>query len=181
MARRAGRPRGQSRGKSGLHRAMVPGNARAGQPDGKRHRDRTARRPRRARVKRWGKSPPGRWQQGPHGKPHQEQCRIGIARRLDPQGYRGRVALARAIRVGSLRPAATRCPEEWSSNRRKPGNRIRLTGPPRINGPVEGALPPASPSSGAFENQRRGCAFSYFHLAENTPAGGNSEPSGASR
>jgi hypothetical protein len=33
---------GISRGKSGLHKAMVPGNARAGQPDGKRHRNETA-------------------------------------------------------------------------------------------------------------------------------------------
>jgi len=32
------------------------------------------------RVKRWSKSPPGDWQQDPHGKPHQEQCRIGSLR-----------------------------------------------------------------------------------------------------
>lgn len=31
-----------ARGKSGLHKATVPGNARAGQPDGKRHRNETA-------------------------------------------------------------------------------------------------------------------------------------------
>jgi len=30
------------RGKSGLPKATVPGNARAGQPDGKRHREQTA-------------------------------------------------------------------------------------------------------------------------------------------
>lgn len=30
------------RGKSGLQKATVPGNARAGQPDGKRHRKQTA-------------------------------------------------------------------------------------------------------------------------------------------
>ena len=30
-----------------------------------------------ATVKRWGKSPPRTWQQGRHGKPHQEQWRIG--------------------------------------------------------------------------------------------------------
>ena len=40
----------------------------------------------RVRVKRWGKSPPGGWQQRPHGKPRQEQCRIGIARRFVRQG-----------------------------------------------------------------------------------------------
>ena len=34
---------GELRGKSGLHEATVPGNARAGQPDGERHRDETAR------------------------------------------------------------------------------------------------------------------------------------------
>ena len=38
-----------------------------------------------ARVKRWGKSPPGGWQQRPHGKPHREQCQIGILRG-QPQG-----------------------------------------------------------------------------------------------
>lgn len=48
------------------------------------------------RVKRWGKSPPGGWQQRPHGKPHQEQCRIGIAR-----GFARRAALPQQIRVGS--------------------------------------------------------------------------------
>ena len=31
------------------------------------------------RVKRWGKSPPPGWQQTGHGKPHREQCQIGIA------------------------------------------------------------------------------------------------------
>ena len=30
------------RGKSGLHKAMVPGNARLGEPKGKRHREQTA-------------------------------------------------------------------------------------------------------------------------------------------
>jgi len=66
------------RGKSGLHKAMVPGNARPGKPEGKRHRKQTAAHAA-VRVKRWGKSPPRGWQQRRHGKPHQEQCRIGIA------------------------------------------------------------------------------------------------------
>ena len=43
-------------------KATVPGNARRGQPQGKRHRKQTAGdrgQPRpQARVKRWGKSPP---------------------------------------------------------------------------------------------------------------------------
>jgi len=30
------------RGKSGLHQGTVPGNSRAGQPDGQRHREQTA-------------------------------------------------------------------------------------------------------------------------------------------
>ncbi len=68
-------------GKSGLPEAAVPGNARAGQPDGKRHREQTAPVSAGVRVKRWGKSPPGGWQQSPHGKPHREQCRIGGSRR----------------------------------------------------------------------------------------------------
>ena len=33
----------KARGKSGLHKVTVPGNARAGKPDGKRHRKQTAR------------------------------------------------------------------------------------------------------------------------------------------
>ncbi len=32
----------KARGKSGLHKAMVPGNAWAGKPDGKRNREQTA-------------------------------------------------------------------------------------------------------------------------------------------
>ena len=109
-----GRPDGRlplARGKSGLTEAPVPGNARAGQPDGKRHRNETAVAPEvrtgspllvrpketvAVRVKRWGKSPPGGWQQRPHGKPHREQCRIGIVR-----AFGRRAASAPAIRVGS--------------------------------------------------------------------------------
>ncbi|KPA21751.1 hypothetical protein shim_24580 [Shimia sp. SK013] len=33
---------GNVRGKSGLHKATVPGNARLGKPKGKRHREQTA-------------------------------------------------------------------------------------------------------------------------------------------
>ena len=47
------------------------------------------------RVKRWGKSPPRFWQQRRSGKPHREQCRIGISWRV----RRGR--LGPEIRVGS--------------------------------------------------------------------------------
>jgi hypothetical protein len=36
--------RADMRGKSGLHEARVPGNARLGQPKGKRHRKQTAMR-----------------------------------------------------------------------------------------------------------------------------------------
>ena len=43
-ARMAGWPRPQGRGKSGLQGEMAAGNARPGQPEGKRHRDQTARR-----------------------------------------------------------------------------------------------------------------------------------------
>ncbi len=73
------------RGKSGLHEVMVPGNARPGQPEGKRHREQTAVHVT-VRVKRWGKSPPRDGQPDRHGKPHQEQCRIGTSRGLDPIG-----------------------------------------------------------------------------------------------
>jgi hypothetical protein len=68
------------RGKSGLPEATVPGNARAGQPDGQRHREQTAPGAPGVRVKRWGKSPPRDGQPDRHGKPHREQCRIGAPR-----------------------------------------------------------------------------------------------------
>ena len=64
----------------------VPGNTRAGQPDGKWHRKYTARRRsrrealasrRRVRVKRCGKSAPRFWQQGWQAKPRTEQDQIG--------------------------------------------------------------------------------------------------------
>ena len=42
-----------------------------------------------ARVKRWGKSPPRDGQPDRHGKPHREQCRIGIARGVRPAGRLG--------------------------------------------------------------------------------------------
>ncbi len=78
---------GNLRGKSGLHEARVPGNARRGQPQGKRHREESALRVAKVRlcqsrvmVKRWGKSPPRTGQPGRHGKPHPEQCRIGALR-----------------------------------------------------------------------------------------------------
>ena len=80
---------GNTRGKSGLHEDRVPGNARPGQPEGKRHREETAlvsrvrlRRTPKAMVKRWGKSPPRTGQPGRYGKPHPEQCRIGASRGL---------------------------------------------------------------------------------------------------
>ena len=76
----------RGRGKSGLHEAAVPGNARPGQPEGKRHREQTACVRAGARVKRWGKSPPRDGQPDRHGKPHREQCRIGASRRLIPSG-----------------------------------------------------------------------------------------------
>lgn len=89
-------PKGGLRGKSGLHEARVPGNARRGQPQGKRHREETALlsekvrlRLGRAMVKRWGKSPPRDWQQDRHGKPHPEQCRIGASRGAGPGPWSG--------------------------------------------------------------------------------------------
>lgn len=102
-----------ARGKSGLHEATVPGNARAGKPDGKRHRKQTAPVSAGVRVKRWGKSPPRDWQQDRHGKPHREQRRIGIV--CCAACGDGRGASPRAIRVGgwTLRAIAGR--EEWSS------------------------------------------------------------------
>ena len=105
-----GRTTARWRGKSGLHKATVPGNARPGQPEGKRHRKQTALQSVRGshgvRVKRWGKSPPRDGQPDRHGKPHREQCRIGTA---------SRAGLGPAVRVGSTSLLATAGPDEWSS------------------------------------------------------------------
>ena len=50
-------------------KSTVPGNARAGQPDGKRHREQTASHASGVMVKRWGKSPPRVWQQSGTASP----------------------------------------------------------------------------------------------------------------
>jgi hypothetical protein len=63
----------------------------------------------RARAKRCGKSAPRPWQQGRQGKPHREQDRIGAA---VPQGTE---VFRLAARVGRVRRAARRVPEEWPS------------------------------------------------------------------
>ena len=72
-------PCGAGRGKSGLHRIRMPGNARRGRPQGKCHRKQTAgpgNGPP-ARVKRCGKSAPPDRQRDGHGKPHPEQDHVG--------------------------------------------------------------------------------------------------------
>ena len=129
----AGRPlareRSRAGGKSGLHGTTVPVNGRRGRPQGKCHREQTARTPcglLAARVKRWGKSPPRFRQRGRHGKPHREQGRIGadgVARVGAWTQGRSRPA----ARVGRAKPAATRAPEEWPSVSAR-ADRTRLTG-----------------------------------------------------
>src|ERR1700753_3885458 len=62
-----------------------------GKPQGKRHRNETAYRPKAAaRLKRCGKSAPRLWQQRWHGKPHREQDQIGTARNPFPDSRPGR-------------------------------------------------------------------------------------------
>jgi len=63
----------------------------------------------RARVKRWGKSPPRFGQPHRHGKPHREQGRIG-----EPRAS-ARCILLQGSRVDCLRPRATAVPDEWPS------------------------------------------------------------------
>ena len=94
------RPDAPGGGKSGLQGSTVAANGRRGRPQGKCHRDQTARagQPAKARVKRCGKSAPRSWQQGRHGKPHREQDRIGAAGRR-AQARRPGGILA-AVRVG---------------------------------------------------------------------------------
>ena len=79
----------------------------------------------RVRVKRWGKSPPRDWQQDRHGKPHREQCRIGIARG-DRSGRKlldtaCRAALAWRSGLAARRVSVTARLEEWSSSPARDG------------------------------------------------------------
>ena len=123
------------RGKSGLPKVTVPGNARAGQPDGKRHRKETAM-PVMVRMKRWGKSPPRGWQQSRHGKPHQEQCQIGPPRGTGPGNGIPPLGLLWPRGVGLAALGV------WQHASQRNGHlsgratcfvdKIRLTGPPRI-------------------------------------------------
>jgi hypothetical protein len=123
----AGRPRPSGRGKSGLQGEMAAGNARPGQPEGKRHREETARpaRAARARVKRWGKSPPRRRQRRWHGKPRQEQGQIGVARGASPR-------VLPPERPGLAARARRRRRAQRNGRRRLRGRyKIRLIGCPR--------------------------------------------------
>ena len=84
-------PARETGGKSGLHGNTVTDNIRRGRPQGKRHRNETAHRPKAAaRLKRCGKSAPRLWQQRWHGKPHREQDQIGTARNPFPDSRPGR-------------------------------------------------------------------------------------------
>src|SRR6201999_4187912 len=95
----------------------VPVNGRRGRPQGQRHRNDTAYRPKAAARLKWcGKSAPRPWQQEWQGKPHREQDQIGTARDV----------FRIAVRVGRVRWVATPIPEEWSPLRKK--DRTRLTG-----------------------------------------------------
>ena len=131
----AGRPPLQSSGgKSGLQTDAAPDNVRRGRPQGRRHRKQTAGltrpqgRKRPARVKGCGKSAPRGRQRRRHGKPRQEQNRIGATRFAF--GRSGALSVDPVARVGCLRRPATGVPEEWPSRRGdKPRPyRTRLTG-----------------------------------------------------
>ena len=127
------------RGKSGLHGATVPGNARPARAEGQRHREQTAAPQGAARVKRWGKSPPRTGRPGRHGKPHREQRRIGISH--GPRSGPGSGLAARAV-------GATRRPDEWPSR-----------GPSRPPGQNPAYRPPACSARG----QRSAVARSRTH------------------
>ena len=116
------------RGKSGLHKTTVPGNARPGKPEGKRHRKQTAPERSVVKVKRWGKSPPRDGQPDRHGKPHREQCRIGTSRpaRAGPPWPGGPGWQLERFGNGSPRGMIV----GTGATRR---HRIRLTGRPRIS------------------------------------------------
>ena len=107
--------RGNLRGKSGLHEARVPGNARRGQPQGKRHREETAPACR-GDGETVGQEPTadlatGTARQAPPGA----MPNRGLARGRSGNRYRRRDASAREARVGSWTPPVTAGREEWSS------------------------------------------------------------------
>lgn len=108
------------------YRLTAGGRASERKPvQGKCHRKQTTWVSTQARVKRCGKSAPRPGQPGRQGKPYREQGRIGVpVLGLAP----GTGVFRPATRVGRARRAVRPVPEEWSSRRRKPLDRTRLTG-----------------------------------------------------
>ena len=91
------------------------------------------------RVKGWGKSPPGLRRRGPHGKPRQEQDRIG-----------GVYGPSSAYAPGVSHQACSNARRRGMTAEPERGNRTRLTGRldiyrqrPKRSGEVPG--PPARP------------------------------------
>ena len=112
----------------------------------------------RARVKGWGKSPPRRRQRRRHGKPRQEQGRIGTARGR-PQGFSrpsGPGWLHEPVGDGGPRGMVV-----GDSGR----HRIRLTGHPRTSptweimdgGVIRAAFPGSKPARYNFSGILRRC------------------------
>ena len=123
------------------------GNAQAGRPDGKCHRNQTADgRRAQARVKRWCKRPPASRETGMAGKP------------LPEQGQ----AEAPVVRRSSLGWTATRsggnADPRWMAVARQ-GHRIRLTG----------GLAPSSPSSESPTRVPDGCRYQGEHHQSRDP------------
>jgi len=108
-------------GKSGLHGNAVPANRRRGRPQGKCHRNYTARARQnapRARVKWCGKSAPRARQRERQGKPHREQDRIGAA-----GGRSGETRTCDARAFPPRRPG-------WSHQARREARRRGMAVPP---------------------------------------------------
>ena len=132
MARMAGWPRGRSpRGKSGLHEARVPGNARRGQPQGKRHREETAA-PRGGKGETVGQEPTaervtGPARQAPPGAMPNRGLARGCTARMRPAGT------LQPERPGLAARSRPRGRDQRNGHPRgRPRDRIRLTGHPRI-------------------------------------------------
>lgn len=161
----AGWPRGRSpRGKSGLHEARAPGNARRGQPQGKRHREETAA-PRGGKGETVGQEPTAGRATGPARQaPPGAMPNRGLAGGQPP-----RVGFRPEARVGSTSGAATRRPEEWPSMGGDPRDRIRLTGHPRTDFPRSavpalGATTVLMPAATAPKDFRRKSLGSHARL-----------------
>src|SRR5579885_3636927 len=167
----------------------MPGNTRAGKPDGKRHRNiPPARGP--VRVKWRGKSPPAARQRAGRASPIRSKTNRGRNpgfRHLGPgQRPPGQPPGASLPPATAKRPApatnraATRGPERWPPPRRCRADRTRLTGRPerrrsrrprRVYGPAERYWPAAQPRPPSFHQVKPSAVTGPAAITSAEPSG----------